>query len=350
MNAPPPPHCVGPESAEAGLAPGCAGCPNAALCASGAMRLPDPDLEQIHACLRKIKHPLLVMSGKGGVGKSSLSKEIAFALADRGFQVGLLDTDLCGPSLPRLSGGWLNSSHRSNTGIEPVWVEKGVRLMSSHCLLSPEEKNSALTLDGQAKSGWVKLFFKDVSWRELDFLVIDTPPGTSDEHLTLAHCLGKREGEEGKGGAHGVVMVTTPQRVAEADVRRGLTFCSKAKLPVLGLVENMSGFVCPHCSTASSIFPASGPVSTTAGERLSKEFDIPLLGRIPLDPLLMESCEKGKSLIDFLLTLVEENEEGVVSAGNASAGTVEAIFQIVDRIVEMVGAVPPREEEEEEAS
>lgn len=384
--APPPgTHCVGPESPEAGLAPGCAGCPNASLCASGAARQPDPDLPLIHARLSGIRHILLVMSGKGGVGKSSVSKELAFALADRGFRVGLLDADLCGPSLPRLAGGRREDMHRTSTGMEPVWLRPHLALVSSHYLLDAQEKNEALLLRGPRKNAMLKLFLKDVEWGELDVLLIDTPPGTSDEHLTLANLLKPTEtrataatgSSDDNSNAPprqppSVVMVTTPQRVAEADVRREMTFCAKAKLPVLGLVENMSGFVCPNCHNRGmrrgdaignirTAVPSSSSLSSrknTAGERLSAEFGVPLLGRIPMDPSLMKACENGVSLMDYLMALAEKEEEeervaseegkgeaAAVAAADKSTEAVEAIYSIVDRVIEMLGATPSFAEE-----
>lgn len=348
------PHCVGPESPEAGLAPGCAGCPNASLCASGAGRLPDPDIPLINARLHAVRHVVLVMSGKGGVGKSTVTKELAFALADRGFRVGLLDTDLCGPSLPRLVGGREEDCHRSSTGIEPVWLSERVCLMSSYYLLSPEEKNEALLIRGSKKTAMIKLFLKDVEWGSLDYLLMDTPPGTSDEHLTLASALKLPASSPSSPPAprvSGVVMVTTPQRVAEADVRRELTFCQKAQFPVLGIIENMSGFVCPHCHHTTEIFPTAAALQPppapaakgSAGERLSAEFGVPLLGRLPIDPLLMKSCELGKSLMDYLMDLADKEEEeegGGEGSTTTSTASVEALFAIADRIVSMLD--PPK--------
>lgn len=153
---------------------------------------------------------------------------------------------------------------------------------------------------GARKNGVIKLFLKDVMWGALDILLIDTPPGTSDEHITTCNLL-----QQTHGGIDGAILVTTPQRVAEADVKREIGFCVKAKLPILGIVENMSGFVCPHCHTKSIIFPDesmhndnSNSISKSngAGARLSAEFNIPLWGCIPLDPQLMQACEDGVAL------------------------------------------------------
>lgn len=381
---PSPAHCVGPESPQAGFAPGCAGCPNASLCASGAARASDPDIPLIHARLSSIKHIILVMSGKGGVGKSSISKEIACALADRHFRVGLLDADLCGPSLPRLMGGRLLDCHRTNSGVDPAWVRENLCLMSSHYLLSAEEKNEALILRGDKKNSMLKLFLKDVSWGALDFLVVDTPPGTSDEHLTLASLLKRPVSSStsfcSASLVSGAIMITTPQRVAEADVRRELSFCAKAQIPVLGIVENMSGFVCPQCHRGTNVFERknmdgddrTSKATSTAGERLSQEFGVPLLARIPLDPLLMQACEAGNSLMDHLLEVAEkeisEKDDGedrasvlhdkkevddnlgthsldaALGQANASMHSVEAIFNLVNEIVLKLGMTESEEE------
>lgn len=338
-----PAHCVGPESPEAGLAPGCAGCPNAALCASGAARAPDPDLPLIHARLDHIKHTVFIMSGKGGVGKSSVSKEIAFALSEKGFRVGLLDTDLCGPSIPRVTGTRSGDCHRSGDGYEPVWLRDNLCVVSSHFFLAPEEKNEALMLRGPKKTALIKTMLKDVAWGQLDFLIVDTPPGTSDEHLTLVALFKDSTTTPPSSRVSGVVMVTTPQKVAEADVRRELSFCEKAHLPVLGIAENMSGFTCQHCHRTTPIFQGSCKAAMksnyaaggTAGERLSAEFGVPLLGKVPIDPLFMKSCEEGVPLLDLLGAQADaaaadsnNNQEG-----EEDLGAIAAIFEIADRVV-----------------
>lgn len=184
-------HCVGPQSAEAGIAPSCQGCPNAAICAAGA-RGPDPDIPLIADRLRAVRHKVMVVSGKGGVGKSTLSKEIALSLGMRGFQVGLLDLDICGPSLPRLTGARGEEAHPSADGIEPVLIADNVTMMSMHYLMG--DKTEAVMFRGGRKNGVIKLFLKDVLWGDLDVLLIDTPPGTSDEHITASHLLTQTPG------------------------------------------------------------------------------------------------------------------------------------------------------------
>ncbi|KAH8614522.1 NUBPL iron transfer P loop NTPase AAA domain [Trypanosoma vivax] len=279
--------CVGPESPEAGVAPSCQGCPNAALCAS-MPKGPDPDIELIGRRLSGVKSKVMVISGKGGVGKSTLTKELAFALGRHGLEVAVVDLDVCGPSIPRLAGVRGEDAHRSAAGIEPVMIDDSVCMISMHYLL--ESKNEAVLLRGPRKNGVVKMFFKDVVWGGIDIMLIDTPPGTSDEHITASSLL------QQCGGVTGAILVTTPQLVAEADVRREVNFCQKAKIPILGIVENMSSFVCPGCGKSSVIFPSAG--SCGAGERLSAEFGIPLWGKIPLDQRLMKACEEGVSLVN----------------------------------------------------
>lgn len=334
-------ECVGPQSAMAGLAPSCAGCPNAAVCAA-APKGPDPDLALIRERLSGVRHRVMVVSGKGGVGKSTLTKELAFALGARGYTVGLVDLDLCGPSLPRLTGTRAEDAHQSAQGIEPVLVNDQVTLVSMH-YFTGDDKNSAVTLRGARKNGVIKMFLKDVVWGELDVLLMDTPPGTSDEHITTATVL------RDAGGIDGAVLVTTPQLVAEADVRREVSFCHKAKLPVLGLVENMSGFVCPSCHRGSVIFPNARGES--AGERLSREFGIPLWGRVPLDPLVMRACEDGVSLMELLDTRSsadanDANEEGegeqqLKSSAFVNTATVNELLSITDKLIQTLGLPPP---------
>lgn len=278
-------HCVGPSSEEAGKAASCQGCPNASICAS-APKGPDPDIPIITARLRDIKYKILVLSGKGGVGKSTMTRELGFELGRRDLLVGLVDTDICGPSLPRLTGVRSEEIHQSASGWEPVSVDDNVTVVSTHFLLA--EKNEAVVWRGPRKNGIIKNFLRDVAWGQLDVMLIDTPPGTSDEHISTVSLL------QQCGSVTGAILVTTPQEVAVADVRREISFCQKTKVPVLGVVENMSGFVCPKCRGESVVFPST--FGEGAGERLAKEYGFPFLGKIPLDPILMQSCEEGVSL------------------------------------------------------
>ncbi|EAN77597.1 nucleotide binding protein, putative [Trypanosoma equiperdum] len=303
-------HCIGPDSPDAGLAPSCKGCPNASLCAS-APKGPDPDIELIRQRLSGVKRKVLIVSGKGGVGKSTLTKELAFAIGKRGLNVAVVDLDICGPSIPRLTGARGENAHYSATGIEPVMIDETVTMMSMHYFL--ENKNEAVLFRGPRKNGAVKMFLKDVIWNDVDVMLIDTPPGTSDEHITTASLL------QQCGGVSGAVLVTTPQMVAEADVRREVNFCQKAKLNIMGIVENMSGFVCPNCGSGSFIFPRTN--TRGAGKRLSEEFGIPLWGEIPLDPKLMSSCEEGTPLAES----VDQNNPTLDVLNSISRKLIESL-------------------------
>lgn len=278
-------HCVGPQSEMAGKAASCQGCPNAAICAS-APKGPDPDIAIMQERLAGIKHKILVLSGKGGVGKSTLTKELGFAFGKRDLAVGIVDTDICGPSMPRLTGVRDEEVHQFGGGWQPVAVDENVSIISMHFLM--QRRDEAVTWRGPRKNGMIKNFLKEVAWGDLDVLLFDTPPGTTDEHISSVNFL------QECGGVTGAIIVTTPQEVAVADVRREVNFCQKTKVPVLGFVENMSGFVCPKCKGQSVVFPSVRGVS--AGETLSAEYGFPLLGKVPLDPSLMQSCEEGVAL------------------------------------------------------
>lgn len=283
--APEPEHCPGPESTRAGTADSCAGCPNQAICAS-APKGPDPDLPAITARLAGVKHKILVLSGKGGVGKSTFTCMLAHAFAlDPERTVGVMDTDICGPSIPKMMGVEDETIHVSNTGWSPVWVSDNLGVMSIQFMLP--NRDEAVIWRGAKKNGLIKQFLKDVEWGELDFLVVDTPPGTSDEHLSVNSFLKES-------GVDGAVLVTTPQEVSLLDVRKEIDFCRKAGIRILGVVENMSGFVCPKCTHQSQIFKA-----TTGGARqLAKDHGIPFLGAVPLDPRIGMACDYGESFMD----------------------------------------------------
>jgi Mrp family chromosome partitioning ATPase len=283
---PPPEHCPGTQSEQAGKSQACEGCPNQNIC-STAPKGPDPDLPLIAERLSSIKHKLLVLSGKGGVGKSTVSSQLSFFLSsNKDRQVGLLDIDICGPSIPKIVG-LENQSVKTKTslGWEPVSVDENLVVMSVGFLLnSPDE---AVIWRGPKKNGLIKQFLRDVYWDELDYLVIDTPPGTSDEHLSIVQYLKT---------AHidGAVIVTTPQEVALLDVRKEINFCKKVNIPIIGVVENMSGFVCPKCHTETKIFAPS----TGGAKKMCEELNLTFLGAIPLDPMIARSCDEGKSYIE----------------------------------------------------
>lgn len=285
LKAAPPEHCPGPESEQAGKQDACAGCPNQAICAS-APKGPDPDIPIITQRLAGVKHKILVLSGKGGVGKSTFTTMLAHAFASNDKKVvGIMDTDICGPSIPKMMGVETETIHVSSTGWEPVWVSDNLGVMSVQFMLP--NRDDAVIWRGPKKNGLIKQFLKDVEWGEMDYLVVDTPPGTSDEHLSVNSFLKE-------GGVDGAVLVTTPQEVSLLDVRKEIDFCRKAGISIIGLVENMSGFVCPKCTHQSEIFRAS----TGGGRQLAKDTGIPFLGAVPLDPRIGMSCDLGESFFD----------------------------------------------------
>ncbi|KAF7714308.1 Cytosolic Fe-S cluster assembly factor [Penicillium ucsense] len=283
--APEPEHCPGPESEQAGQGDACAGCPNQQICAS-APKGPDPDISVITERLSQIRHKILVLSGKGGVGKSTFTTLLAHAFAaNPESTVGVMDTDICGPSIPKMMGVESETIHVSNAGWSPVWVTDNLGAMSVQFMLP--NRDDAVIWRGPKKNGLIKQFLKDVDWGELDYLLIDTPPGTSDEHLSVNALLKES-------GVDGAVMVTTPQEVSLLDVRKEIDFCHKAGIKILGLVENMSGFVCPNCTHESQIFRKT----TGGGRRLAKKMGIPYLGAVPLDPRVGMACDYGESFVD----------------------------------------------------
>ncbi|KNH04704.1 nucleotide-binding protein [Perkinsela sp. CCAP 1560/4] len=319
-------HCVGPTSADAGTASACAGCPNQSLCSSGAFSQRDPELDIIQEKLREVRHKLLILSGKGGVGKSTFTKELGLSLGRRGLTVGLVDIDICGPSLPRMTGCLEDSVHQSSEGWEPVAISDNVVVMSIQLLL--EKKDDAIVWRGPKKNRIIKDFLMNVNWGPLDVLLFDTPPGTTDEHISTVNILNDSTGVDG------AVVVTTPHELSIADVRRELTFCNKANLRVLGLVENMSCFVCPNCSKSSDIFPKarseidgneSPATEPLAGaEILASEFHVPLLGRIPFDHFMMRSCEAGMSVAEF----------------QAGAISTQPIEDVTDKVLQSITFAP----------
>jgi ATP-binding protein involved in chromosome partitioning len=229
-----------------------------------------------------IKRKYLVLSGKGGVGKSSVAVNLAVWLAGQGKQVGLLDVDIHGPSVPKLLDLEDAQLHAVDEKIEPVLYGDALKVMSIGFML--QNRNEAVIWRGPMKHNMIQQFAENVAWGDLDYLVVDCPPGTGDEALSTVQVLGTIDG---------VVIVTTPQDVAVLDVRKCVTFCKQLSLPVLGIIENMSGFICPHCQKRTDIFPGIG------GEQIAQDFDVPFLGSIPMDPTVARACDAGKPFINF---------------------------------------------------
>ena len=236
---PSPRALAGTNADAAGTAAACAGCPNQAACASAPKGV-DPDVVAVAERLRDVRRKILVLSGKGGVGKSTFASQLAYALSAEAEgetpgeppEVGLLDIDICGPSAPVMTAQQGRDVHKSNSGWQPVYARDNLAVMSIGFLLPSAD--DAVIWRGPRKNGLIKQFLKDTEWGALDYLVVDAPPGTSDEHLSVVQYL-KRAGVDG------ALIVTTPQEVAMADVRKELSFCKKVGIPVLGVVENMAG-------------------------------------------------------------------------------------------------------------
>ncbi|MFW5752727.1 MAG: Mrp/NBP35 family ATP-binding protein [Planctomycetota bacterium] len=231
------------------------------------------------AGIAAVRHIILVLSGKGGVGKSTVAVNLAAGLRDAGKQVGLLDLDLHGPSLPTMLGLAAAEPQSDGERILPV-LSDGIAVMSIGFLL--ESPASAVVWRGSRKAEAIQQFLDDVAWGPLDHLVIDLPPGTGDEVLAVAQALPQ---------ADGAVIVAAPQAVANADVRRSITFCQHLDLPILGLIENMRGFVCPDCGTVTDIFGSGG------GEQLATELELPFLGSIPIDRAVASSGDGGRPYV-----------------------------------------------------
>ena len=277
-----PASCPGTDSDMAGKSAGCAGCPMQKNCSSG-VKTVDPAPGQIKEHLSGVKHKILVLSGKGGVGKSTVTAQLARSLAANGAQVGVLDTDMCGPSLPRIMGVQGSTVHRSNAGWSPVYTADDIAVMSIDFLLETEE--DAVIWRGPKKNGMIKEFLSSVDWGDLDYLLVDTPPGTSDEHLSIVTLLRQS-------GIEGAVLVTTPQEVSLQDVRKELSFCKKLKVPVVGVVENMAYYTCGKCSTQSEIFPAT----TGGAAQFAESEGLALLCRLPAHPEVGRSGDQGLAI------------------------------------------------------
>lgn len=251
------------------------GCPGGGNC-SGCGHSCSSEDRKLHENLARIKHVILVMSGKGGVGKSTVAVNLATALSVEGFSTGLMDIDFHGPSVPKMLQLEGQQLYGEDDMILPV--EKGaLKVMSiGFSLPSPDH---AVIWRGAVKYNVIRQFLGEVKWGDLDYLVIDAPPGTGDEPLNVCQLLPQ---------ADGAVVVTTPQQIAASDVAKSLDFLRQLEFPVLGIVENMSGFVCPHCGEVTEIF------SHGAGEALAGQFGVPFLGRIPIDAAVCQCGDSGR--------------------------------------------------------
>ena len=258
---------------------------------------------RLNESLGKIKHVIIVLSGKGGVGKSTVSSNLASALSYKGYVTGLMDIDITGPSIPKMFGIEDEKLDVQDKKLIPIMVPPSLKVMSMAFLLPT--KDTPVLWRGPVKMTAVRQFIEDVEWGDLDYLVIDMPPGTGDEALSIIQLIPKPDG---------AVIVTTPQDVSLIDSRKSITFVNEVGVPVIGIVENMSGFVCPHCKEVTDIFKSGG------GEEVAKEFDIPFLGKVPIEPAVVVSSDKG-------LPIVLDDPDSL---------SAKAFMSIIDKVVKTV--------------
>ena len=257
----------------------------------------------IQDTLRNIKHVIIVMSGKGGVGKSTVSSNLAMSLSMKGFKTGVMDIDITGPNIPKMFAVEDRQLMVENEKLIPVAIPPSLKLMSMAFLL--QSKDTPVLWRGPVKMGAIKQFIEDVNWGDLDYLVIDMPPGTGDEALSIVQLIPK---------ADGMVIVTTPQDVALLDSRKSLVFGAETNIPIIGIIENMSGFVCPHCGEVTNIFKTGG------GEATAKEMNVQFHGRIPIEPGIVDAGDSGIPIV----------------LGHPDSASAKAFGTIVDKIVKTV--------------
>jgi len=229
----------------------------------------------VNESLEKIKNKILVMSGKGGVGKTSTSVNLSIALADKGYNVGVMDVDLHGPDVPRMLGLKGAPQINEHKKLNPISHSETLKAISIESFTP--NKDDAIIWRGPLKFSAIKQFIGDIDWGDLDFLIIDAPPGTGDEPLTVAQTISDAK----------AIIVTTPQEVALADVRKSINFCKTVKMEIFGLIENMSGFSCPHCNEMIELFGTGG------GEKTANQMGVRFLGRIPFDPKMVACGDSG---------------------------------------------------------
>ncbi|MDH3347439.1 MAG: Mrp/NBP35 family ATP-binding protein [Desulfobulbaceae bacterium] len=247
-----------------------------ASCGSAGAKVAQQDLA-INASLGRIKHKILVMSGKGGVGKSTVAVNLALGLAKLGYKVGLMDVDLHGPDVCRMLN--LNDTFEMKQNpkglMPPQCYNDKLKVVSLEYMM--KNRDEAIIWRGPLKIQAIRQFVGDMDWGELDYLIVDAPPGTGDEPLSVAQTIP---------GVNALV-VTTPQAIALADVRKSINFCKEVSMNIVGVVENMSGYVCPHCNKTMDIFSSGG------GEKTARDFDLPFLGRVPMDPKVVVAGDTG---------------------------------------------------------
>ncbi len=264
--------------------------------------------------LGQIENKIMVMSGKGGVGKSTVSINLAIGLSLQNFYVGLLDVDLHGPNVPKMLGVEGGELQRRPDGtVGPVYYSPNLKFMSVEPLLP--DKDSAVMWRGPLKMSAIRQFIYDIEWGKLDYLIIDAPPGTGDEQMTVAQTIPDAY----------AVVVTTPQEVSLLDVKKSINFCKQVNMPIIGIVENMSGMICPHCGKVIDVFKRGG------GQRLSEETGIPFLGRIPVDPRIVTTGDAGKPIL----------------ATYPNSHTAEAFEKMIQNVINVTQMMAAKKEKKE---
>lgn len=261
----------------------CEAC-SSSSCSASSKKLTETDQEfedrrRLASRLCRIKHKIVVLSGKGGVGKSTVAVNLAVGLHLAGKKVGLLDVDIHGPSVPTMLGLEQSQVMEGNGELVPVDLN-GMKVISLGFFL--KDRDEAVIWRGPMKTGVITQFIRDVAWGDLDYLIVDSPPGTGDEPLSVCQTLE---------GADGAVIVTTPQKVAAVDVRKSISFCRQINLPVLGVIENMNGFVCPKCGELTAVFQSGG------GKLMADDMGVPFIGSVPIDPKIAEAGDSGVAFL-----------------------------------------------------
>lgn len=252
-----------------------------AISATSPPKQQDKTGEKINHQMEKIEHKLVIISGKGGVGKSTVAVNLSYGLLFQGKTVGLLDVDIHGPSLAKMIGiEDCRVGSSANGLIEPITITSRLKIVTIASML--QDADTPIIWRGPLKMKVISQFLGEVNWGELDYLVIDSPPGTGDEPLSVAQLVP---------GLDGAIVVTTPQEVALLDSRKAVNFARALKVPVIGIIENMSGFICPHCGKKTDLFKTGG------GEKAAAELKVPFLGKVPIEPAIVDSADQGKPFI-----------------------------------------------------
>lgn len=238
--------------------------------------------EQLAENLKKIKNTFVILSGKGGVGKSTVATNLALSLSLKGFKTGLLDIDVHGPSIPTLLGLEGIGLESDGKNILPVQYNENLKVISTGFMV--QNMDDPIIWRGPMKMGFIQQMLSDVLWEDLDYLIVDCPPGTGDEPLSIIQTLKN---------VTGAIIVTTPQKLSVVDVRKSINFCKKLGTNITGIIENMSGFVCPHCKEIVEIFKSGG------GEKMAEEMNVPFLGAIPLEAEIVQAGDEGKPYMEF---------------------------------------------------